>query len=80
MSIRLTLLLLTGLAFLAPLQSGAMIRQSAFPDTLAPATCLVEETRTSILQETPEYIAVLVEAAGGRYWVICRNDPASSIA
>ncbi len=73
MKIRLELLLLTVLAFLAPPQSDAMIRQSALPDMYAPATCLADDARTPIFEETPEYVAYLVETGDGRYWVICPN-------
>ncbi len=38
--------LLTVLAFQAPLQSDAMIRQSALPDTYTQATCLAVDART----------------------------------
>ncbi|MEI6149889.1 MAG: RES family NAD+ phosphorylase [bacterium] len=55
-----------------------MIQQSALPDRCAPATCLADEARALIFEETPEYVAYLVETGEGRYWVICRNDPVNN--
>ena len=76
-------LLLTGMLFMLPVQSQAIVRQPVFDPLQEPyqsEPChLAEETFTSIFPETSEYVVFVVEIDGEVYGVICLNDPVNNI-